>query len=157
MSNEEVNPAEAAAEEILKEAYAEVRAEECPQGKDCAVHFRNSEEYFEEKYEYARLIDYVGEFVVITDDNPAATSVLALVQATLNGSAYELPPRWETSIYHVGGGVIGDLAEKSEEERRKAFRYHSTHDVWEEVKFFHQTTVSALKSGLIDVSKPVDL
>ncbi len=155
MSNEEVNPAEAAAEEILKEAYAEMRAEECPQGKDCAVHFRVSEEHFEEKYEYARLIDYVGEFVVITDDNPEAISVLTLVQAALNGSAYKFPPRWETSIYHVGEGTIGDVSGRSEEERRKAFRYHSTHDIWEEVKGFHQATVSALKGGLIDVSKPV--
>lgn len=155
MSNEEVNPAEAAAEEILKEAYAEAQAEECPQGKDCAVHFRVNEEYFEEKYEYARLIDYVGEFVVITDDNPAATSVLTLALAALNGSAYKRPPRWETSIYYVGEGVIGDLTGRSEEERRKAFRYYSTHDVWEEVKGFHQTTVNALTDGLIDVSKPV--
>lgn len=156
MANEEVNPAEAAAEEILKRAADDIRAESCPQGKDCAVHFRVNEEFVKDEYEYARLITYMGEYVVITDDNPEAVSVVALIQAALNGKPLT-PDRWETSIYHIGEGTISDLSDKTVEERRQSLRYHSTHDDWSLVPEAHHSVVSALEAGLIDVSKPVDL
>ena len=152
MSDKEMNPAEAAAEEILKQAADDIQAETCPQGKDCAVHFRVNEEFVKDEYEYARFITYVGEYVVITDDNPEAVSALALIQAALGGKAPA--DRFETSIYHVGDGTVSDLSDKTIEERRQAFRYHSTHDDWSLVPEAHHTVVSALEAGLIDVSKP---
>lgn len=153
MSDKEMNPAEAAAEEILKQAADDIQAESCPQGKDCAVHFRVNEEFIKEEYEYARFITYVGEFVVITDDNPEALDMLAMIQAALNGNSRKVD-RFETSVYHVGHGTVGDLTDKTIEERRQAFRYHSTHDDWALVPEAHHTVVSALEAGLIDVSKP---
>lgn len=155
MSDEGMNPAEAAAEEILKQAADEAQAESCPQGRECAVHFRNTEEYIEESIEYARFITYVGEYVVITDDNPEAVDVVATLKAVLGiGTAPKPGDRWETSIYHVGGGTVSDLADKTIEERKQAFRYHSTHDVWDQVPAEHRAAVSSLEAGLIDVSKP---
>ena len=145
MPEGEMNPAERAAEEILRGAYDEAQAESCPQGRECAVHFRTSEDFANEEYKYARMIDYVGDFVVITDDNPVPTNVPALVQAVLSGI-----PRWETSIYRVGDGTISDLSDRS------GVRYRLTHDVWEEVRRIHQSIVSALEAGLIDVSKPLE-
>lgn len=153
MSDEGMNPAEAAAEEILKKAADEAQAESCPQGRECAVHFRNTEEYIEESIEYARFITYVGEYVVITDDNPEAVDMLAMIQAALNGNSRKVD-RWETSIYYVGEGTVSDLADKTIEERKKAFRYHSTHDVWDQVPAEHRAAVSSLEADLIDVSKP---
>lgn len=153
MTDREVNSAEQEAEEILKKAADEAQAESCPQGKDCAVHFRNTEEFIKEEYEYARFITYVGEYVVVTDDNPEAVDMLAMIYAALDGNSRKVD-RWETSIYHVGHGTVSDLAGRSEEERRKAFRYHSTHDVWDQVPAEHRAAVSSLEADLIDVSKP---
>ena len=108
MANEEVNPAEAAAEEILKRAADDIRAESCPQGKDCAVHFRVNEEFVKDEYEYARLITYMGEYVVITDDNPEAVSVVALIQAALNGKPLT-PDRWDdfAALFGPQGACYG--------------------------------------------------
>jgi len=155
MTDDGMNPAEAAAEKILKEEFDKAQAESCPQGEDCAVHFRNSEEYVEEEYEYARMIDYVGDFVVVTDDSPEGNGALVVLRAAL-GLIDKMPPRWETCVYYVGEGAIGDLSRKGEQERRDALRYRELHNKWSELKTVHQSTVTALASGLIDVSKPVE-
>lgn len=158
MTNEEKNSAELEAEKILEGAYAEARAEECPQGEECSVHFRVDDQIVEESISYVRLINYVGDYVVMTEDNHELDSPLLLMKILLGGSLKEdLPPRWETIICYVGDGVIGDLSSKSLEERQKALRYAVQHDVWDELIEVHDGTVQFLKAGLIDVSKPFDL
>lgn len=153
------NSAEREAERILEEAYAEVRAEECPQGDDCPVHFRVDEVLFEEDrgYQYARLITYSGDYVVVTEDNHKYDDPGILLGIVLGAvKRADLPPRWETTIYHVGTGVIGDLADKGIETRRDALRYAKEHDDWEYIQGVHETTVEALRAGLVDVSKPLE-
>lgn len=150
------NSAEREAEQILKDAARAIQTEQCPQGEECAVHHRVDEEYIQESVKYARLITYTGEYAVVTEDNHIFDSPQFLIKALLGGITKEsLPPRWETSIFHVGDGAIGDLAELPVEERGKSLRYAKTHDVWEAVKTEHSATVLALQGGLIDVSKPV--
>lgn len=146
----------AAAEQILSDEYSKARAEECPQGDECPVHFRVDEVMFDEPSQYARLITYVGEFAVVTEDNPDLGNPALLVKAVLGSiTREELPPRWSTMVIHVGEeGVLGDSAHKSLEERRKAFRYHSPHDVWDDITASHEVTVSMLEAGLLDVSLP---
>lgn len=148
------NSAEREAEKILQEAYNEARAEECPQGEECAVHFRVDEEYFDEENRYARLITYVGENVVITDDNHLLDDPRFLLKLVL-GLVKEKPSRFETLILHVGAGSIGDLAVPVEG-RVSAIRYQKTHDVWDGIKDEHEATVLGLQAGLIDVSKPLE-
>lgn len=148
----ETNPAEAEAEKILTDAYPEARAEVCPQGENCGVHFRVDEEFIEDDGNFARIITYVGEYAVLTDDNPEMFSMTTLLGAALG--VVTTPPRWETAIYHVGDGVLGDIA--NPEETRQACRYAAKHDDWEGVKGFHSVTVSGLAAGLIDVSKPLE-
>lgn len=150
MNNEEINSAEKAAEEILQGAYAEARAEECPQGEECAVHFRVDEDYFNEAAQYARLISYSGDYVVITDDNRIGMNPLALLEYFLGGpTKVAIPNQYETLIIHVGEGALGDLPDATE-----AIRYSATHDSWEGVASEHYGTVSMLEVGFIDVSKP---
>jgi len=150
------NSAEREAEQILQDAARKIQTEQCPQGDECAVHHRVDEEYVEEHERYARYITYSGEYVVITDDNHIFDTPEFLLKLVLGGLKKDaLPPRWETTIFHVGDGTIGDLGERSVEERGKSLRYAATHDVWEEVKSTHDTTVSLLVNGLIDVSKPL--
>ena len=150
--SDEQNSAEREAEEILRNAYAEARAEECPQGEDCPVHFRVDEEYFDKAMGYARMITYKGDFVVITEDNPQMDNPLVMIRALLGRPT---PPRWSTSIFHVGSeGVISDLSDASMEVRQDACRYFALHDDWEAVRDQHNVTVTALEGEMIDVSKP---
>lgn len=158
VTNEEINSAERAAEEIIEGAYAEARAEVCPQGEDCAVHFRVDEEFFDEDSKYARLITYSGDYAVITDDSQALSSPVVAVKAMIGLpiTRDDVPNRWETLIYHVGDGVVGDLVGMTLEERRDALRYVAGHDEWEFLKGFHGVTLEALWAGMIDVSKPYE-
>lgn len=151
------NSAEQEAEQILKEAYAEARADECPEGDQCSVHFRVDEAFFEEKgkRQYARLITYVGEYCVLTTDNSRYEDprvVLGILYGMIKKE--ELPPRWETMIFHVGSGVLGDLEGTPLGVLATALRYSQEHDVWENVEGEHTSTVMMLNAGLIDASKP---
>lgn len=149
------NSAEREAERILKEAAQKIQTEQCPQGEECPVHHRVDEEYVREGSKYARYITYSGDYVVLTEDNHVFDSPQFLLKLLLGGvKKADFPPRWETSIFHVGSGTIGDLAEVPIEERGKSLRYAKTHDDWEHLKGVHDTTVSALQAGLIDVSQP---
>lgn len=151
------NSAERKAERILKEAAQKIQTEQCPQGEECPVHHRVDEEYVHEGSKYARYITYSGDYVVLTEDNHVFDSPQFLLKLLLGGvKKADLPPRWETSIFHVGNGTIGDLAELPIEERGKSLRYAKTHDTWEELEAVHSITVASLEAGLIDVSKPYE-
>lgn len=155
MDNEETKSAEQQAEEILKGEYSKVKAEECPGGEDCGVHFRVNETVFDEECQYARMISYIGEFVVLTEDNHELDSPMLMIGILMGRVLKEdLPPRWETSIFRVGDGTLAELSGGSIEERRHALRYFKSHDKWEEIEATHLATVSMLEAGLIDVSKP---
>lgn len=158
MTNEE-NSAELEAERILKDEFAKARAEACPQGEDCPVHFRIDDEYYIKSSEYARLITYVGEYCVVTEDNPDLQSPALLVRAVLGQVTQEtLPPRWSTMVFFVGKeGVIGDAETKTIEERKADFRYHRPHDDWDEIRAVHTMTVTMVEMDMVDLSKPVQL
>lgn len=158
MDNGETRSAEQQAEEILKGEYAKAKAEECPAGEDCGVHFRVDETYFNEETQYARMISYVGEFVVLTEDNHEFDSPVLMIKILMGGVLKEdLPPRWETSIFYVGDGTLAELSGGSVEERRRALRYFQAHDNWDAIEETHHSVVSCLGAGLIDVSKPKEM
>lgn len=147
---DEQNSAEREAEKIFEEAWPEARAEECPQGEECPVHFRVDEVYFEPKSEYARLITYSGDYAVVTEDNHELENPITLIKLMLGAIEKEdLPPRWETMILRVGSGSIGDLTGKGV----GFIRYTVTHDDWDAIQGVHEVTVSGLQAGLIDVDK----
>lgn len=155
-NNEEQNSAEREAEEILKQAFTDAVAEECPNGEDCAVHFRVDELVREDDAQYIRVITYVGDYCVVTDDNHELENPVLILKAALGLIKKEdLPPRHETAIYLVGDGTLAELSEGSLETRRNSIRYLQFHDVYGAAQDFHEVTVSGLTSGLIDVSKPV--
>jgi len=154
---EAVNSAELEAERILKEEFAKIAAGECPQGEDCPVHFRADEVYLHEESMYARLITYSGDYVVITGDNHALDDPILVLRMVLGKvTAKDLPPRWETTIIFVGEGTIGDLPDAPVEGLPTPLRYAETHDDWEGLQDTHTIIVSALESGFIDVSKPLE-
>lgn len=145
------------AEKVLAEVYPEVRAEVCPQGDQCPVHFRVDDEYFDHPTQYARLITYVGDYAVVTEDNNQISQPALILKALIGALRREdLPPRWETVVMHVGSGVIADLTDKTAEEQRQAFRHSETHDEWDKISYVHKLTVGLLQRGELDVSKPLE-
>lgn len=153
--DENGNSAELEAEAILKAEHEKAQAETCPQGDQCAVHFRVDEEYRDEESEYARYITYLGDYVVITDDSLEVQSPVTIIRLALGLISREDVPTYETAVYYVGEGTIGDLSDASEDAKRGAYRYTEKHSNWDEVGPRHTMVCSGLQAGLIDVSKPV--
>lgn len=147
----------AEAEKILAEEYPKARAEVCPQGSECPVHFRVDDEYIDQSIWYARLITYVGDYVVITEDNNQLGNP-AVMAKVLSGAARkdEMPDRWETTILHIGSGVISDLTLMNEAQQRRALRYLKTHNDWDGIIARHRATTYLLSRGMINVSKPLE-
>lgn len=152
------NSAEREAEAILRAEAAKAQAEQCPEGEECAVHFRVDGEIFDAPSQYARLITYSGDYAVVTEDNHVFDDPKMLIKLiTGQIKKGDLPARWETSIYHVGGGTLAELITAEGEVRKGSLRYAKTHDEWNYIKGVHETTVSALQSEMIDVSKPLEM
>lgn len=130
--------------------------EECPMGDDCAIHFRNDEERFDPEYEEGRMISYVGDWAVVTEDNrdPMAELKLALMDAGMPIKG-EKPHRYETSVTLVGGGSLGDLYEEGVSVVADATRYVVTHNSWDNFKTAHKMVIEAVMGGSITLDNPV--
>lgn len=154
--SDEINSAEAEAEAILQEALAELEAngEACPQGEACAVHHRIDEEILVEDEEYGRIITYAGEYCVVTSDNPEMDNPVTLVKLVLNQMKKEdLPDFYETCVFHVGEGTLGDIQKLDKDGQRNAVRFVQTHSEWSNFKDAHEVVVNGVKEALIDVSE----
>jgi len=105
----------------------------------------------DEDLKYARFITYLGEHAVITEDNGELENPVFMIKLFLGKvRKADLPPPYETVIFYVGEGTLGDLAHKPREEQNKALLYSAKHDDWESLQGFHEVTVSALQQGLIE-------
>jgi hypothetical protein len=147
------NSPENEAEKIVAEIWDEERAAACPEGSECAVHFRKDREVVSPENEYIQMVTYSGDYVVITDDNPDLDTGVPM--ALLYGT--KMPDFWETSIYHVGQGTIADLIGLDRKVKADCLRYRTTHNDYEYAKGIHEVTVQALQQEMIDVSKPLPL
>lgn len=159
MSDEtpEVNPAEQQAEEILKEAFSKIdlTGEDCPQGDACAIHHRNDEEIIEESVQFGRLITYVGDYVVMTTDNPDLENPLFLIKMLFGQVKKEdIPDLYETCVIRVGEGALADLRSQDDDVRRDSIRFVQKHNSWDGFKDAHALVVNGVREDFIDVSKP---
>ena len=158
MSDEtpEINSAEQEAEDILKEAFANavLDGEDCPQGEACAIHHRNDEEILDDDAEFGRIVSYVGEYAVVTTDNPQLENPVLLIRIILGQvKDADLPDTYETSVIHVGEGALFDVRNLDKDGRRESIRFIQTHSKRDNFKDAHNVVVNGLKEGLIDVSK----
>ena len=151
--NESVNEAE----EIIKAELDRLQSgEECVEGDDCPIHHRLDFQEMDDEDEYGRLITYVGEYCVITTDNPSLMSAAVLLRLILGLYEKEdVPDKFETCVIKVGDGSVGDLYEKDQKTRNDSVRYVKTHSDWSCFMLQHESTVVFLREGLLDVSKPV--
>lgn len=156
MTEESKSPEEQM-EQILDEALASVEVtqeDECPMGDNCAVHHRLDEEYLDNDAQYGRLVTYVGEFAVVTSDNPELENPAFLFKIfTGRATEADIPPAYETCVFRVGDGPLADIRDLDVEGQREAIRLIKLHDDWDKVKETHDFTVMGIREGLIDVSK----
>lgn len=155
MTEENLSPEEQA-EEIFNEVMGKVDAngDDCPLGEKCSIHFRVDEETINNDAEFGRLITYVGEYMIMTTDNPDIQDPRMILKI-LTGKLDDLPQVYETCVMRVGDGALADIRSLDAEGRRDALRFVQKHDSWENFKNAHEAVVQAVKDGLIDLSTPV--
>ncbi len=171
------------ARELLNEAFADVDLDvdgtPCPLGDDCSMHHRVDESTINDEEEYGRLVTYIGDYVVVTSDNPdlenPVTLFTLLVKETqlaeftnqigdreptpeeaaqlfeLNAS---LPALYETCVMHVGDGAIADLRKLDAKGQWASVRFVEQHSEWSNFRTAHEMVVSGVQGGDIDVTRP---
>lgn len=154
--SEEMNSAEAEAEQILKDALASFDSdvEDCPQGDECAIHHRVDEVMTDDVIEFGRLITYVGDYCVITTDNPEMENPVTLAKLMLGQiTTAQLPDIYETSVLYVGPeGTLSDLKPLDHSAKLDRIRFEQTHDSWKNFRPAHESVVSSVSEGLLDLS-----
>jgi hypothetical protein len=127
---------------------------DCPMGENCAVHHRIDEAVFDEETEYGRMITYVGDYAVVTTDNPELESPILLLRI-LNGRVkpQDIPPPFETCVIHVGQGALSSARELDIKGQRDAVRFIQAHSSWDAFQDAHDAIVEAIKEDMIDVSQ----
>lgn len=129
--------------------------DECPAGDECGIHFRVDEELFDDEYEGGRMISYVGDWCVVTDDNGDPMAQLKLAANELGLPVKDaLPDRYETMVHRVGKGALDDLYQEDLEAIKDATRYVVTHDSWSNFKEAHAMVVTAVAQDLINLDNP---
>lgn len=134
----------------------DINGEECPSGDECAFHFRNDEEQFDPEFEEGRMVSYVGDWVVITEENRDPKDQLKLSLMNLGMPIKgDRPARYETTVTHVGKGALADLYEQDDDTIRLATRYLVTHDSWKNFKEAHEMVIEAVMGGSITLDNAV--
>lgn len=144
------------AEEILKAELSKLQSgEACVEGDACPIHYRQDFEELDPEHEYGRLVNYVGEYCVITGDNPELGSPAVILRLVLGLYKKEdVPDKFETCVIKVGDGSVADLYKLDQKGRDDAIRYIHTHSEWSDFKGQHESTLMGLREGMLDVSKP---
>lgn len=172
------------ANKLIEEAFADVDLDvdgtPCPLGDDCSMHHRVDENTIYEDEEYGRLVTYVGDYVVVTSDNPDLENPMALLMlfvneakvAELNAKIGDreptqqereqlaelkslIPALYETCVMHVGADkAIADLRKLDAEGQWESIRFVEQHNEWDNFRSAHEMVVSGVQGGDIDVSKP---
>lgn len=159
MSSEipEVPSVEEQADQVLRAELAKLRSgEACVEGDACPIHYRQDFDMMDSDAEYGRLVNYIGEYVVITADNPELSSLVTVVRLILGVYTKDnAPDKYETCVLHVGDGSVSDLYSLDQEGRDNAIRYLKTHSDWDGFRDQHESILTGVREGTLDVSKPV--
>ena len=85
----------------------------CPSGNDCPVHFRIDRVVSREEDEIFSAVEYVGEFCIISGDNPKYTDPYGGLEALAYSLSHGHPPMdfFETAVYRVGEGSLYDITD----------------------------------------------
>ena len=144
---------------LISEAFADVDVEameDCPMGEECGVHHRTDDSHLDDESQYGMIITYIGNYAVVTTDNPALESPSLLIRMMTGLIKDEdVPPMYQTTVYYVGDGVLWDMHEMGVKERLERVRYVTKHDEWATFSEEHDEVVYDVCAGNISLSKPV--
>lgn len=131
----------------------DIDGNDCPMGDECAVHFRNNEEYLVDEMEAGRMITYVGKYAVVTDDNPELLNPAFALRLLLIPET-PIPPRYETCVVEVGeDGALADIRDDVPlEEQGEMIRFTQLHDEWSNFKHAHDMVVASVEADILDLS-----
>lgn len=122
----------------------------CVEGDGCGVHYRQNSSIIEEEFQACSMVTYIGEYAVMTGDNPTAAGAMGALASLLGVKV----PRYCSWVIYVGDKTIHEATVAvSPEETRKAIRYDQVHDNWDNVVTEHDALVMGVEHGLLDVSK----
>jgi hypothetical protein len=127
----------------------DANGEDCPMGDDCSIHFRIDEEILENEYECGRIISYIGDWAVVTDENQDLHAQLKWSLIDQGIPVKDQPDRYETTVTLVGKGSLGDLYEEGYDATSAATRYIVSHDSWDNFKEAHNMVADAVQGGSI--------
>lgn len=156
MSNEENNSAVTEAEEIISNALVSLNGngEDCPLGDDCSVHHRVDEVTVIENERYCRLISYVGDFVVVTDDNPDLFTIDTLIRLAMGQVRQsDIPDLYETSVIRVDDKAIADLRLLSTQEMEDRVVFRLKHGEWDKIREVHDSVIKDTSDGKFNKEK----
>ncbi len=125
----------------------EVENDDCPMGDDCSIHFRLQERYEDSELETGRYIDYVGDYVVVTEAAPlspleALMSLMDAMEGTFDGFTSE---DFHTTVIKVGEGTLSDTNNLSDEEYNQLVVHDQSFNRWEDFAQHHNDTVKMVQ------------
>ena len=107
----------------------------------CAVHNRVDNAVFDDGMVWY-IITYIGEYAVVTRENPVLADPLTAIAATLAGHSVDL---LVTAVQHVKDGAVGDAEDFD-------LRWILFHDSDELAQATHDVVVDRVKAGDIDLT-----
>ena len=110
----------------------------------CAVHNRVDDAVFEDGMVYF-IITYLGEYAVVTRENPLLDNPMLAISAALAGKNVDL---LVTAVQYVSNGTVGNDDDFD-------LRWLLFHDSDELAQETHDRIVERVKSGDIDLSTTV--
>jgi hypothetical protein len=110
----------------------------------CAVHNRVDGSVFDDGMVYF-IINYVGEYAVVTRENPILSDPLTAISAALAGHKVDL---LVTAVQYVKDGTVGDNGDFD-------LRWLLFHDSDELAQETHDRIVERVKTGDIDLTTTV--
>lgn len=110
----------------------------------CAVHNRVDGSVFEDGMVYF-IITYVGEYAVVTRENPMLSDPLTAISAALAGHRVQL---LVTAVQHVKDGTVGENEDFD-------LRWILFHDSDELAQATHDAIVDRVKVGDIDLTTTI--
>jgi hypothetical protein len=111
---------------------------------DCAVHNRVDRAVFEDGMVWY-IITYVGEYAVVTRENPVLADPLTAISMALAGKRVDL---LVTAVQYVKDGTVGDTEDFD-------LRWLLFHDSDELAQATHDRIVERVKAGELDLSTTV--
>lgn len=127
--------------------------ENCPMNTSCPVHFRiDGEVSMDDFYQEGVLVSYVGKYAVVTQDDRTAEGLARMLVEVIAGVTPSVP--YVQHVLEVGDLCVGDLEGKGDEEVLRSIRNTVNFTGWDTFRDRHNTTVMALREGLLEFNAP---